>query len=240
MTEADWLACADVTAMLTFLEGRVSARKLRLFGVACCDRVWHLLTDSRSRKAVRAAMRFADGEVTDRERHEAYLAARAVVEEAERRRRGPPEVDRTPALQAAVAARNAAGVFRSASDLAAVATPAARARRASQRLSTLARRLDPPGVLLETSSSERAAQAALLRDLIGPFERVEVRPRWRDATVIAMARACYEGRDFASLPILADALEDAGCDDVTLLEHLRDGDPHARGCWALDALLLLS
>ena len=48
MTDADWQACADVTAMLTHIEGRVSHRKLRLFAVACCERIWALLPDAIS------------------------------------------------------------------------------------------------------------------------------------------------------------------------------------------------
>ena len=51
-----------------------------------------------------------------------------------------------------------------------------------------------------------------------------------------MAQWIYQERAFAELPILADALEDAGCTDPTLLDHLRRPGPHFRGCWALDLL----
>lgn len=236
MTEADWLACGDVTAMLTFLEGKVSTRKLRLFGVACCERIWHLLTDSRSRKAVKTAARYADGESSDRERHEAYLAARAVVEEAEWQA-GLSEVDRTPAVQAAIAARYAVGLFRSASDLSNVATATARARRAAQIRSSLARKVYNPGLWLETSASERAYQAELLRDLVGPFRLPGLELAWLTPLVVAIASSIYESREYTSLSVLADALEDAGCDRIEVLEHLRGKGPHTRGCWALDLVL---
>jgi hypothetical protein len=61
---------------------------------------------------------------------------------------------------------------------------------------------------------------------------------WKDGTVRRIAQAVYAERDFSGLPILADALEDAGCTDSTILEHLRDPGPHVRGCWPVDLVLL--
>lgn len=60
---------------------------------------------------------------------------------------------------------------------------------------------------------------------------------WRDGTVPKMAQAAYEGGDFSTLPILADALEYAGCDNTNILEHCRCLGPHGRGCWTVDLLL---
>jgi hypothetical protein len=75
MTEAEWLACDDPGPMLDFLRGRPSERKLRLFACACCRRVWYLLRDKRSRRAVEVAEGYADGQATTEERAAARRAA---------------------------------------------------------------------------------------------------------------------------------------------------------------------
>jgi hypothetical protein len=61
--------------------------------------------------------------------------------------------------------------------------------------------------------------------------------RWLTPTVLNIAQAAYDSSDFGNLPILADALEDVGCDEEELLKHLRGGTRHVRGCWVLDLLL---
>ena len=94
-----------------------------------------------------------------------------------------------------------------------------------------------------TGGPERAQQAGLLRDIFGPlpFRKVTLSPsllRWHDCTVVKLAQAIYESRSFGDLPILADALEDAGCDNEAVLTHCREqGGVHVPGCWLLDLLL---
>src|SRR3954449_1270732 len=82
MDEADWLTSTDPQGMLAFLRnsGKLSERKLRLFAVACCRRVWHLLTDERSRNAVDIAEQYADGEVSEQEMGRAAAQAFAAAE----------------------------------------------------------------------------------------------------------------------------------------------------------------
>jgi len=90
-------------------------------------------------------------------------------------------------------------------------------------------------------AAEEVAQANLLRHLIGnPFRRVRIAPAWlvwNNGTIPKLARAMYEDQAFNRLPILADALEDAGCSNAEILDHCRGPGPHVRGCWVMDAIL---
>ncbi len=88
---------------------------------------------------------------------------------------------------------------------------------------------------------ESREQACLLRDLLGnPFRPVSFPRGMLPPAVIALAKAIYDERRSEDLPILADALEEAGCGDPDVLGHLRGPEPHARGCWPLDAVLGLA
>jgi hypothetical protein len=85
---------------------------------------------------------------------------------------------------------------------------------------------------------ERIAQVALLHDIFGnPFRPVTFSPEWRTDTAVSLARTMYASRDFGAMPILADALQDAGCDNDDILSHCRGAGPHVRGCWVVDLVL---
>ena len=79
----------------------------------------------------------------------------------------------------------------------------------------------------------------IVRDIYGPnpFRTPAFDPRWRTPSVIGIARRIYDENDFSALPILADALEDAGCDNPDVLAHCRGPESHFRGCWAIDLVL---
>lgn len=91
------------------------------------------------------------------------------------------------------------------------------------------------------SEPARQAQAALLREIVGnPFRTPAVNPHWlawSDGTVAKMARSIHDEGAFDRLPILADALEDAGCTDRDILDHCRAPNEHVPGCWVLSLLL---
>jgi hypothetical protein len=87
-------------------------------------------------------------------------------------------------------------------------------------------------------AAERSAQCDILRDIFGnPFRPVAFDPAWRTSTVVALAQQMYDSRDFGLMPILGDALEDAGCDSADILDHCRGDGPHVRGCWVVDLVL---
>ena len=82
------------------------------------------------------------------------------------------------------------------------------------------------------------SQSHRLRDVVGnPFRPVAFAPEWLTSDVLALARQMYESRDFGAMPILADALQDAGCDNTDVLNHCRGDGPHVRGCWVVDLVL---
>jgi hypothetical protein len=90
-----------------------------------------------------------------------------------------------------------------------------------------------------TRLHETKSQLALLREIFGnPFRQVLIAPEWRTDTVLTLARQMDESGDFSAMPILADALQDAGCSHVDLLHHCRDTTAtHIRGCWVVDLVL---
>jgi hypothetical protein len=90
-----------------------------------------------------------------------------------------------------------------------------------------------------TIQNLRVTFAVLLRDIFGnPFRPVTFSPVWRTDTAVALARQMYESRDFSAMPILADALQDVGCDNEDILSHCRDPKAtHVRGCWVVDLVL---
>jgi len=83
-----------------------------------------------------------------------------------------------------------------------------------------------------------AQQTALLRDIFGnPFRIPHLESRRRTSDVVALARAIYDEKVFERMPILADALMDAGCEDEAIVGHCRGENSHVRGCWVLDLVL---
>jgi hypothetical protein len=223
MTEAEWLACADPRKMLEHLRVQASDRKLRLFACACCRRAWHLLADERSREAVLTGERIADGVAWGNELTAARREAAAAVRQVWRGAPAGTAEKRARLAQAASATVRRGGGWEAASAAAAWAGTSARCT--------------------------GEVQCHLLREVLGnPFRpRPPLAPAvlpWQGGLAVRMAVTIYdhphlpEGTlDGASLAVLADALDEAGCTDPDIPAHCRQPGPHVRGCWAIDLLL---
>jgi hypothetical protein len=212
MTEAEWLAANDPTPLLEFLRGKVSDRKLRLFAVACCRKVWHLLLGEQSRHAAEVTERFADGEASEQELWDARSNAWEFADYLVHNDEAYAHLDAD--------APNATDA------------PAWAAESSVQPIRVVI------AVQRALGTAEGKAQPELLRCIFGnPFRPVTLKSSWLTATVLALANGIYEKRAFDRMPILADALQDAGCDNEDVLSHCRGENVHVRGCWVVDKLL---
>jgi hypothetical protein len=230
--EAEWLACARPEALLNFaqrkLHRKVLRRKQRLLVCACCRLLWPLLGDPDSRHAVEVGERFARGTATPKERDNARQAAELPL---------PGE--------------SAAAMAAWAAELACYPGPDVR-RAVDQAISYVVDievltdlgpfRADIAAAWKAKRAGSRARICDSVRDVFGPlpFRCPHVEPAWLawgEATVPRIAQAIDDELAFDRLPILADALEDAGCTDEDILGHCRGPGPHGKGCWVVDAIL---
>ena len=238
MSEQEWLTSRDPAKMLRWLDRPQGDRKLLLSAVACLRANWHLLILESSRKAVEWTELYADGLVErDEEYHRLewrsegaayYLEMQAEPDAIERwsaeaESHGQPRLNRLTGL---IDVRETAPDLRQHIDAAYMAN----------QLMT-----HDPDVLLERviRSPVQLLSPALLRDIFAnPFRPVGFDSAWRTSTAVAMAKGMYDSRDFTAMPILADALQDAGCDDDDVLSHCRaEHGIHVRGCWVIDLVL---
>ena len=201
MTEQEWLQVADPQRMLEFLHGKASDRKYRLFAVACCRRIWHLMTED-DRHAVEVAEQFSEGLTTAKERDTARYA------------QSQARPGRLPAPS------RAAGAATFGSGWSAACCVAAHAAE---------------------TGTDGQTQCDLIREILGnPFRPITLDPSWliwHDGLLVSMAKKMYDSRNFSDMPVLADALEEAGCTNPDILEHCRGLETHVRGCWVVDLLL---
>jgi hypothetical protein len=212
MTESEWPTCRDSIAMLRELKPSLG-RKQELFVAACCRRHWRELTDE-IRRHVRLYERCAEGQLDTEVLYDEWLAF---------------ESECAGLYEASTGSRQ--GQWMALTEIAS----------AAWNHDFESYEPEFPSEVRAGRQKERGQHAELVRDIFGnPFRPVAVDPAWltwNNATVPAMAQHVYENRAFHDLPILADALEDAGCADADLLGHCRSPGPHVRGCWAVDLLL---
>ena len=184
-------------------------RKLRLFYCACCRLRWEVLPVT-ARQAVEVIERYADGRATGQELRTARRAAEA----------------------ASLANRPvwAGGYAPGAWDVMYTVALAVAAGEVHARLR--------PGYVRCGSPVSSADQVALLHDIFGnPFGPVGIAGAWLTSTVRALARVIHADRAFHLMPVLGDALQDAGCTRAEVLERCYGSGLHAAGCWLVDRLL---
>ena len=213
MTEDQWLTCDNPEQMLESVRGKATKRKLRLFAAACFRRLTHLLTDDRQIQAI-DLLEDAPDEIA---------LPQAVVRGV--RHALPPSVD------------SFGGKYKNSDDPYFVALMLYRELVSSSTAhhATFATR-----GLAEAGVAERTEQCRLLRCILGPlpFRDIHVSPSWATPPVIAVARGIYEQRAFEKLPMLGDALHQAGCHEAEIMSHCQEPGPHVRGCWVVDLLLV--
>ena len=228
MTESEWLERDEagylLNALLEHFPERLSERKSRLFACACCRRIWRLLPLGLAQQAVEMAERYADGKATRMRLNKAKTGFATVFENI-------PANDYVTFWATKAASPTITvglgtdpdwryGMAWEASWCAAAAAHADSKQKHRRR------------------ANEGPYQVALLHDIFGnPFRPVIVDPAWLTRQVVALAQEIYDNRSFDRLPNLADALEEAGCDNADILAHCRGPGPHVRGCWVVDLLL---
>jgi hypothetical protein len=235
MDEQEWLESDDPTKMLRCLQSRdkLTDRQNHLFAVACCRRIWDLLPRDCARwkgdpglyyRAVETAERYAEG-----------LATREEVEATSIGTSGDHACD-------AFAVTGQLDRWEDALSTVSIWASAAVPPNTETVLIPWEAESGPAG---PTQRAEQVAHCELLRCIFGnPFQPVSLDPAWRTPTVSSLAHAAYDNRllpsgelEPARLAVLADALEEAGCTEAAILDHLRGPGPHMRGCWVVDVVL---
>jgi hypothetical protein len=222
MTEAEWFSSSDPEAMHEVVVNGVfrtgyghwhlTRRKREFFGAACCRLVWPWVEiDERTRRWVEYTENQFDLSNTDDERVELEDSLLMGVKAAARH-----PVEGTPPHQLL-----AANLVCDLED-------------SGTAIRYLIHSFDDWGDVKERASEI----AGIMRCIVSnPFRPVAFDPAWRTPTVAALADAIYADRAFDRLPVLADALEEAGCDHPDVLSHCRGDGPHVRGCWVVDLVL---
>jgi hypothetical protein len=227
--ERTWADTDLPELMLDFSLAKWGRRKLWLYGCACLRRSLLLLMDQHAQSCVDLAERVADGVASEQEMIQALqrrTAFSALATQGEARDSklidhlfvplNPPA-----SVKLSYMVADEMGLFR-------VGWAWSKGNLPDEKVDEYVR----------TKFGERRAQCDLLRDIFGnPFRPVVFDPKWRTEDALGLSCGIYEDRAFDRLPLLADALMDAGCDDEQVLGHCRSDGPHVRGCWVVDLVL---
>jgi hypothetical protein len=229
MTECEWWAATEPRNLIDwlFFDAGASDRKLRLFSVAACEPLRGIVWSPRIVAALDSAEAFADGRIDA----PALSTAHATAWSHYRTRHDSGAA----VIPAQVRGAEAVCLYPTAQD---PHRDRDRYRWDDDAPYTLliALFIDHP----DRTNPSFPRLVRLLHDIFGPlpFRDVAVNPLWLTSDVLALTRGIYDEKAFDRMPILADALQDAGCDNAEMLTHCRaEGWEHVRGCWVIDLLL---
>ncbi|MDY3554335.1 hypothetical protein R5W24_003455 [Gemmata sp. JC717] len=218
MTEEMWRTWGDRTHMRRQLRNwRFSPLRWISFNLACIERVRELIDDARCHRFLHRLERLSDRTALAALRLKPSVeefGVTAAIGELWRRCDDPLRGAKIAAARAVLTAK-----FHTLATSEMVALAVGRWRYGEDE--------------------ERRSHCAFLRDIYGnPFRPITFAPEWRTGTTTAIARQMYESRDFSAMPILADAMQDVGCNNDDVLAHCRDPQQvHVRGCWVVDLVL---
>lgn len=207
LTEQEWLISEDARPMWAHVDRQISNRKRRLLAIAFCRALWDHF-NLRQRRLLLQAEAFAEDDIKLSDFLDIHNEAKCMY-----RWVAHSSEEETDEFLLAKHVHYACHVVH------------------EYTTNTV---LEPiPKRLLAGS-----VRPNLIRDLVGnPFRKNIVQPHWKTTSVLHLANAIFNDRSFDIMPILADALEEAGCDNTEILNHCREFPNHERGCWLVDAVL---
>ncbi len=224
MTEAEWLACDDWGDMYDHVCGRATTRQFLLLAVALCRQIWDRFPFDECRQIVEAVERLADHPRVSDGDYDILDEVNATTAALQERYHRIHETEERP-RGACLAAMACGGVWHDPGEM-------------------IMKVADSAVIAVVGRTTGRAwhdqvrTQNWALHELFGnPFRPVAFAPNWRTETAVVLASGIYAERAFDRLPILADALEEAGCEHADVLTHCRGLGPHVRGCWVVDGVL---
>ena len=228
MSEAKWLAATKLYDLNLPRNTKGQHRKWRLLAAGWCRRAVMLAApDPRLVRLLEAAERFADGQIDAAELKQARKVLTAIRKEVGSNWFGPLEAlnDAAKALDHATHSNPVKALSANEPCYGAVAALTRKSRKRNAWEAAV--------------EGEERFQFQLAHCLFGnPFQPVKFAKKWRSESAVSLARTAYDTHNFSLLPILADALEEAGCDHADILAHCREPNGvHARGCWVVDLVL---
>ena len=209
MTEEEWLAPTEAGLIVSGSLIVHSPRKHRLLGCACVKWAWTWGLGEEPPPAVSVVEAFADGLATKDDLRRITDELRSIRSEFDESYRPVPK---TYELTESLASEDASEVLGELHGYSAD--------------------------MFISDEPEWTKVNDFARDIFGnPFRPVAFDPRWRTVDSVDLARVIYEQRAFEKMPVLGDALIDAGCEDEQVITHCRGDGPHVRGCWVVDLVL---